>query len=318
MTQFKKIKKILLVICIGVLTQNAEAREVLLKQQSHTFKAIQNYQGVQVDQAEFNSLQSKTGAKVETMTLEEAAKLTKGKAVIRKPASCGTFGSETNKDPSSKNWLRAFGGSGDGALVFLLVVGLVVMVMWIVYALTYFLQYLFGKCRGEGFLGAQLFGRYSDFPSSLDSDGDTLKQDAISYGIQMSAALTSKKRLGLGLALELGRQEFKQKNVASGFTNKINGNYFLLGPKLIYNWKSSNSYTYMDFLGGTSERNDIGLMSSWRLGMSIGTKKAPSKKGVKFDLFSGVDYVELKKARGLAREFDKPGWLLGAAIGFQI
>ena len=66
----------------------------------------------------------------------------------------------------------------------------------------------------------------------------------------MAFGIQSKRTLGIGLALDIGQ-------------------YFKVGPRFFFHWDKSNTYTYMDFLGGTYNQNDIGYIVTLRLGIDF-------------------------------------------------
>jgi hypothetical protein len=151
-------------------------------------------------------------------------------------------------------------GSGNDAAVIFVIVGTVVLVVWTVYAI----KYLADRARGVPLCGE----RASEWSLSSTSLNAGRSQQANFNGLRYVGTV-SQEAFGFGIGAEIGQSEVL---LAEAGTLRLRGLYWLAGPLL--RWRLSPavnpSYFQMEFLAGSTENNEMGVIAVAKLGFNFG------------------------------------------------
>lgn len=151
-------------------------------------------------------------------------------------------------------------GSGNDAVVIFVIVGTVVLVVWTLYAI----KYLADRARGVEICGE----RWSEWALASTSLNSGRSQQANFNGLRYLGGI-SQEAFGFGISAEIGQSEVL---LAEAGTLRLRGLYWLLGPML--RWRLSPavnpSYFQMEFLAGSTENKEMGVIAVAKLGFNFG------------------------------------------------
>lgn len=152
------------------------------------------------------------------------------------------------------------GSSGNDAAVIFVIVGTVVLVVWTLYAL----KYAADRARGVPLCGE----RGSEWALSSTSLNGGRSQYANFNGLRYLGTI-SQESFGFGISAEIGQSDVL---LAEAGTLRLRGLYWLLGPML--RWRLSPavnpSYFQMEFLAGSTENKEMGVIAAAKLGFNFG------------------------------------------------
>jgi len=199
------------------------------------------------------------------------------------------------------NWIQHInigGGNDDLAALVFVVIGLVVVFSFVIYAGTYLYQWTNYGLRKSGWysLGLGMYG----FGNQKEWGG----MEAVRFGIGI-------RDLGFdwGLSAELGQID-STLATGEGETNlAVTGVYGAAGPVLVYNHGQGQRY-YLEFLAGTSEHKEVHVLAKAMAGVRL-----ESNSGWYFGASTGSLMVSLKSSLGLVRNKNPYNWLSGVEFG---
>lgn len=191
--------------------------------------------------------------------------------------------------------------SGDEAVVVFVIIGAVVLVVWTLYVFKYFYDVS---------VGIVPCGRWSELTmitSGTSNDGD---QHARFNGLRYSTGFRNGVA-DVGISLEAGQIDLLLREVTS---LELEGQYWLLGPVL--RWRlldeANPSYLEMNFLAGSTEHDEVGLLARANIGVLIGIGKA-----LQLGLNWGVMNINLNGDQGIISDRSQYHYLYGINIGFR-
>ncbi|MCW8831546.1 MAG: hypothetical protein OQK32_08525, partial [Gammaproteobacteria bacterium] len=192
-------------------------------------------------------------------------------------------------------------GSGDGAAVLFVIVGTVVVIVWALYVF----KYLYDVSLGDA-----PCGRWHELTvvssSASVGDGQHARFDGLRYATGFRDG-----SLDVGIGFELGQTDILLSEVG---VLELKGRYWLLGPML--RWRLSQeknpSYFQMNFVAGSTEHDEVGLLAKASLGLLFGIGDS-----MQLGLNWGVLNIDLNEDQGIITERDQYHYLYGINVGFK-
>lgn len=222
----------------------------------------------------------------------------------------GASAAASSADP--ENWRfwsnLGGGGSGDGKefLVVVALIGVVVVAALAVYAAGYLLRAAsFGlHCRSRDELGLRF--------SYLTDNTDTQVRHGTLSGLYYS--LGYKLPIGtFGLTFEGGHFDMDLREKTANETRKFDGPYLLAGPNFNIPFGAAGSTAFVvELLAGTTTDEDIGVMSTLRLGLDF--RLSPE---VRWTITLGAAVVKVKTFKGVLTDLDQLNYLSGASLAWR-
>jgi hypothetical protein len=216
-------------------------------------------------------------------------------------------GSHSEGGSGNLNLGSSGGDGGKAILVVLAVVGAVVVAIMVVYAVGYIV-----KAGANGFRCAKSYEigyRYSEFS---DSNRRQVRGGTM-YGAYVNVSYPS-PMAKLGLTVETGVHNLKLttfEKILSPISNEYSGSYLMLGPR--FSWElNSNSEIQLEWIGGTSSAQEIGLMSTMRLGYQI---QVSENFGLQLGI--GAALINVKGYEGYLKESDNLNYLTGFSLAYR-
>lgn len=192
-------------------------------------------------------------------------------------------------------------GGGDSAPLVFVIIGTVLIVVWVFYVF----KYLFDLA--SGFTPCETWYELTYSSSSISDTPDRY------FDMQGLRFLTGFRDgyTDVGIAVEMGHADILLTEQQS---LKLDGFYWLLGPTL--RWRLSDDYNphyiHMNFLGGSTEHDEIGVIAKATLGLQFGF-------GKHFHLgFNwGVMNINLHDNSAILTDRDQYHFLYGVNSGFR-
>lgn len=222
-------------------------------------------------------------------------------------------GSFPSRVPSG-NWNFGGGDSGDAAMVILVLAAVVVVAVVAVYAVM-FIWDLFAEggknteLRFEIFTGIEAF-KYETYDASNNvvTEEGSFQSKGIVFRMETKGVST-------GLQIEGGqiKADFLNEDLSTTYT--VDGQYAAIGPVVTFGKFNRGKWNHrfnVDVLGGTTEHEEVGLMSIARFGYSV---ESPSGFGMEFTI--GSLYLNLKSSEGLSRHKNDFNLTYGARVGWS-
>lgn len=193
------------------------------------------------------------------------------------------------------------GSSGEGAAVVFVIVGTVVVVVWALYVFKYLYDVSLGNAP---------CGRWHELTvvKSIASSGEG--QHARFDGLRYSTGFRDGS-LDVGIGFELGQTDILLSEVG---VLELKGRYWLLGP--ILRWRLSQginpSYFQMNFVAGSTEHDEVGLLAKASLGLLFGIGDS-----MQLGLNWGAMNINLDENQGIISERSQYHYLYGINVGFK-
>jgi hypothetical protein len=191
-------------------------------------------------------------------------------------------------------------GGGEGAAIVFVIVGAVVIVVWALYVV----KYLYDLA-----VGFQPCGRWSELTlvSSTISASDLQHIDF--DGARFMTGFRD-GNMDVGIALELGHVDLLLTEASS---LALKGSYWLLGPMLRWRLSSGSNphYFQMNFMGGSTEHDEVGVLARASLGFRLGLGDH-----VHVGVSWGAMNVRLNNDQGIISDRDQYHYLYGINAGF--
>ena len=190
---------------------------------------------------------------------------------------------------------------GEGAAVVFVIVGAVVILVWALYVFKYIYDLA---------AGFRPCGRWSELgfvSSSISSTGiQHIAFDGVRYMTGFRDGNTD-----VGIAVELGHSDILLTEVTA---LQLQGRYWFLGPVLRWRLSRSNNphYFQMNFMGGSTEHDEIGVIAKASLGLRFGLGDH-----LHLGLSWGAMNVELNNDQGIISDRDQYHYLYGVSAGFR-
>ncbi len=200
--------------------------------------------------------------------------------------------------------------SSEGAVVVFAIIGVIVVIAWIPYALMYL--YDLQKDRATYCPWYHTSVRYKEIKSS--GPELNVKREASFTSINVGIASLKDEYSFFGLGLELGHHEIKD-SLDSG-SEVYSGEYFMLGPRVSLGKPFRDNIT-LSLLGGSSTHSNISFMAETNLGWSINLNRAAKKYAPTINLNLGANYLDIKETEGIIKNINKYALYVGMGFGFN-
>jgi hypothetical protein len=191
--------------------------------------------------------------------------------------------------------------SSDDAAVVFVVIGAVVLVVWTLYVFKYFYDVS---------VGIVPCGRWNELTvvTSVTSTSD--EQHARFNGLRYSTGFRDGPT-DVGISFELGKTDILLKEVGA---LELKGGYWLLGPML--RWRISQglnpSYFQMNFIAGTTEHSEVGVLAKASLGVLFGIGES-----MQLGLNWGAMNINLNGDQGIITDHSQYHYLYDINVGFR-
>ncbi len=215
---------------------------------------------------------------------------------------------------ASHNWVIP--NSSDEASVFFAIVGIIVIIAWIPYAI----QFLADASQSEESycpwyrlsLRRRSFSQTSWNSNGFDDFGKSIRNASLT-GLKFDIGSLNKKYSVLGLSAELGTHSIKDKIQNS--RKRFNGTYLLFGPSLNFGVPENTIFS-LDFMGGFSTNNDVSLLGEASLNFHIPLSDSKAKYRPHLNLSVGAQLLDIRGDEGLLKYNDPFSTFL--AFGFGV
>jgi len=191
--------------------------------------------------------------------------------------------------------------SSDEAAVVFVVIGAIVLVVWTLYVFKYFYDVSVGVIP---------CGRWNELTVVTGFTSTSDEQHARFNGLRYSTGFRDGVA-DIGISFELGQADILLKEVS---TLELKGRYWLLGPML--RWRISHglnpSYLQMNFIAGTTEHDEVGLLAKASLGVLLGIGET-----MQLGLNWGAMNINLNGDQGIISDRDQYHYLYGINMGFR-
>lgn len=201
--------------------------------------------------------------------------------------------------------------SDDVAAVVFVVIGVVVIAFFVVYAVAYLTN-------------AAVHGEERDFWWEIgaratamgDDDDDEKEMRHVETGVAtglLLAAGPGSKDFQIGLGVEAGYMYLDTVYDEHTRLEEPNGMYGMAGPVIRMCWGDNNpNYFLLELLAGTSSHDEIGIISTARAGLNFGVSEH-----FRIGLNGGSFYYNLKESENLFQETDDFMLLFGVEMGYR-
>ena len=193
------------------------------------------------------------------------------------------------------------GSGGDEAAVVFVLIGTVVVVVWALYVF----KYLYDVSLGNATCGG--WNEITVVKSAISSSNS---QHARFDGVRYSTGFRDGS-LDVGIGFELGKADILLSEVG---VLELKGNYWMLGP--ILRWRltpdANPNYFQMNFVAGTTEHDEIGMLARASLGLLFGIGDA-----MQLGLNWGVLNINLDEHQGVISERSQYHYHYGVNVGFK-
>ena len=191
-------------------------------------------------------------------------------------------------------------GDDKSAAVLFVFVGAVLLVVWTFYVFKYLYDISMGyhPCR------------WSELSVSSSAILGNIDQHAYFNGVNYKTGIYS-GTTEFGLSAEIGHSDILL--VESGAL-RLEGLYWLIGPLLRWRLSSGRNphYFQMDFLGGSTEHSEVGVIARANLGLRFGLSET-----MHMTLNWGAMNINLNENQGIIDNRDQYYYLYGINVGYR-
>jgi hypothetical protein len=173
------------------------------------------------------------------------------------------------------------------AVAFFAIVGLIVIVAWVLYAITYLYDITTGNTKYRPWYRLSVKSK-TILNNSFELD---FERKAVFTSLQLGLASLKEDYSFLGLVTEVGNHQITDKN--NGVEVEYNGPYFMLGPSIALGDQSGDVVT-LDLMGGVSDHNDVTLLGEAALNWNINLNQTAKKFAPTLNLSFGANYLSIK------------------------
>jgi len=192
-------------------------------------------------------------------------------------------------------------GSGNGAVIVFVIIGTILVVVWALYVFKYLYD------LATGFKPCEAWYEFTFSSSTISSTQD---EHMDFNGLRFMTGFRD-NNTDVGIAAEFGNADILLTEIES---LKLNGYYWMLGPML--RWRLSSGinphYFRMNFMGGTTEHDETGVIAKATLGLRFGIGKY-----IHIGFSWGAMNINLSEDQGIITERDQYHYLYGVNTGFR-
>jgi hypothetical protein len=195
-------------------------------------------------------------------------------------------------------------GGGDAAVVLYVLIGVVVVAAFIVYAVDYVYRL---AVHPEDISYWWSLDLHSTWLAGGSEDGFFVGSK-LSTGIIQEAARA-------GLSIEVGYFDVNVDIAGAPSELEVDGAYGMLGPHIRWTWNRARrnpSHFVVELLTGVTSSTDIDIVSVARAGVSLGV----GEQG-RLGLNIGTMYLDMELDEGLIRDDDDFSLVVGTEVGFR-
>ena len=202
----------------------------------------------------------------------------------------------------SNDMMKSSGkGNRDTAAVVFVIIGTVLIVVWALYVFKYIYDVS---------IGFRPCGKWSDFAMTSSAISGSDNQHARFYGLRYMTGFRN-GATEVGISAELGNADIllDETNAPA-----LKGMYWFIGPVLRWRMSAGNnpSYFQMNFLAGSTEHDEMGVIAQANLGVQFGIGD-----GWKLGLSWGAMNINLKNYQGIISDRERYYYLYGVNMGYQ-
>ncbi|MCP4162146.1 MAG: hypothetical protein GY760_18900 [Deltaproteobacteria bacterium] len=194
-------------------------------------------------------------------------------------------------------------GGPEGLLIIFIVIGVFVTIFLIGYGVGFLYKYL-----RDSHLWVDVKMQNSFFYNKRNKEGLEYKRWGTLNGIKICLGAGEDK--GLGLNTEFGYHNINEE-YSNGDENSYDGYYFMTGPVLYYG-DIKKTRLSLELLAGTSDRDDIGIISTARIN-TIFNFNSNFQLGINLGAF----YSDLKESDSIYENSDSFTYSVGTTIGWS-
>jgi len=200
----------------------------------------------------------------------------------------------------SSDMMDSNGNSDKNAAVVFVFIGAVLLVVWTIYIF----KYLYDISLGRNVCG------WSELSASTSRISSPTDQFAKFYGLNFKTGVKS-GATEFGLSAEVGHSDILL--IESG-SLRLKGLYWLLGPMLRWRLTPSSNphYFQMDFLAGSTEHSEMGIIARASMGLRFALNKTTH-----MSLNWGAMNINLKDNQGIINDREQFYTLYGINLGFR-
>lgn len=203
---------------------------------------------------------------------------------------------------ASHNW--NIPNSSNDAAVFFAIVGIIVIIAWIPYAI----QFLVDASQSEESycpwyrlsLRRRSFSQTSWNSNEFDEFGKSIRKASLT-GLKLDIGSLNPKYSVLGLSAELGTHSIRDKIKNS--RRRFNGTYLLFGPSLNFGVPENTIFS-LDFMGGFSTNSDVSLLGEASMNLYIPLSDSKTKYRPHLSLSLGAQLLDIRGDEGLLKYND--------------
>lgn len=201
-------------------------------------------------------------------------------------------------------------GSKEDAILVFAIVGLIVVMAWIPYAI----KYLYDLGNGDDYCPwYRLSFRHKQIMDSSKDFGS--KRESTFSGVQLGIASLKRDYSGLGLAFEVGGH--KIKDTIDNNQKTYSGTYFLMGPSIAIGEPDTQVYS-VDLLGGSSTDSNIEFLAEAAFNWNINLNPHAREVAPTINLSFGASYIGLEQDEGIVGDkIDEYSLFFGIGFGFN-
>jgi hypothetical protein len=198
--------------------------------------------------------------------------------------------------------------SSDSAIVVFAIIGVVVIIAWLPYAITYLYD------LGDSDSQYCPWYRLSFKNKSITNTGPNIdvERDAVFSSVQLGVASLNEDYPFLGLITEVGNHRIKDKLL--GVITEYNGSYFMAGPSVSLG-KPNGDVITLDLMGGFSDHRSVALLGEASFNWNINIYKKATDFSPTINLGFGANYLNIKENEGIIKNINKYSLFLGVGIG---
>ena len=199
----------------------------------------------------------------------------------------------------SSDMLHSNGDDKSAAVLFVFV-GAVLLVVWTFYVF----KYLYDVSRGYHPC------RWSELSVSSNAISSSVDQHAYFNGLNYRTGIYN-RGTEFGLSAEIGHSDIL---LAESGSLHLKGMYWLIGPLLRWRLSSGRNphYFQMDFLAGSTEHSEIGVIARANLGLRFGISEK-----MHMTLNWGAMNINLNDDQGIINNHNQYYYLYGINVGYQ-
>jgi len=193
------------------------------------------------------------------------------------------------------------GSSSDEAAVLFVIVGTVVVIFWALYVFKYLYDISVGSAP---------CGHWNELTAVSSRASTSEAQHARFAGLRYATGFRE-GILDVGISFELGKTDILLSEIG---VLALEGRYWLLGPVLRWRLSSGGnpSYFQMNFVGGTTEHEEVGLLAKASMGLLFGIGDS-----MQLGLNWGALNINLNGNQGIITERSQYHYLYGVTMGFK-